>query len=635
MQGILERQDRDIIEDKKTNKKRIEWIDWIRAIGIFLVVLGHGIGNDNDAPELRLWIYSFHIPLFFIISGMVFNADRYSSLKDCVKAKARNLVVPYFFINIFTIPFWYLYYNIFNIKVFNIIDIIKAMLIGHTEIASPINGPTWFLLTLFLSEVLFYIIYKIVNGNNLYLANASVLLILVGYVESITSRKLYMFWHIATVPIACGLMIIGYLALKYIIENEEKLKKIKITVPIIFLIIGVYISIYVNDNVSMHTNKYNSIILTFSSIFFTITGIVLIMMKLKKARILSFIGKTTMIMLAIHKPVQLVEQELIPNLKGFFMISVTSIVTFIALLPIVYLIEKFMPFLVGDLKRYSKNGKKVIYALLIIILLSFTGVHIVERLNLYKYKISILKEDYIAHALGGINDDKNTNSRDALENSYSKGIKLFEVDISLTSDEELVCINGWSKDVYNETLEIEYNKENAVMSYEQFMNTKIKGKYTTMSFKDLIEFMKVHDDIYVMIDIGNQKKKKTKNIYEKIVQESNNDSKILNRLVINGSTTDMIKAVKEVYDFKIINLYWPSKADRKDKKIDTKEEFIEYCKKNEISSLSTSLKTYKKEKDTIEYFKKKGLIVYVFTENDENEAKDILKDVDVVGTDFI
>ena len=576
------------------------------------------------------------MPLFFMVSGMTLKPTKYDNTKAFIVDKFKKLIIPYLFINLFTLPFYYIYSTYMANTDFNIFNIIKGIVIGNNDILTLISGPSWFILTLFLAEVLFYILYNFYNGDKRHLFTASIILIIIGYVEGITSRKILMPWHINTVPVACACIIIGYIAFSYIYENEERIKKTKMVYPIVLLIVGAYIAVGVNGKVSFGGNNYKSIILTYSSLVCTISGLILMLMKINQCKLLSFIGRNSLIILAIHKPIIDIIRYFHPAFKEISNEStIIGIIMFIGLLPITWLIEKFMPFLVGDLKRYSKNGKKVIYALLIIILLSFTGVHIVERLNLYKYKISILKEDYIAHALGGINNDKNTNSRDALENSYSKGIKLFEVDISLTSDEELVCINGWSKDVYNETLEIEYNKENAVMSYEQFMNTKIKGKYTTMSFKDLIEFMKVHDDIYVMIDIGNQKKKKTKNIYEKIVQESNNDSKILNRLVINGSTTDMIKAVKEVYDFKIINLYWPSKADRKDKKIDTKEEFIEYCKENEISSLSTSLKTYKKEKDTIEYFKKKGVIVYVFTENDENEAKDILKDVDVVGTDFI
>ncbi len=46
--------------------KRIEWVDIARGIGIILVILGHiGIGKVGK------FIYSFHIPLFFFLSGFL------------------------------------------------------------------------------------------------------------------------------------------------------------------------------------------------------------------------------------------------------------------------------------------------------------------------------------------------------------------------------------------------------------------------------------------------------------------------------------------------------------------------------------------------------------------------------------
>ena len=45
--------------------ERYTWIDCIKGIGIFLVVLGH-IYKDNYIGQ---WIYSFHMPLFFMLSG--------------------------------------------------------------------------------------------------------------------------------------------------------------------------------------------------------------------------------------------------------------------------------------------------------------------------------------------------------------------------------------------------------------------------------------------------------------------------------------------------------------------------------------------------------------------------------------
>ena len=614
--------------------KRIDWIDWLKAIGIFLVSLGH----SNCVPNLRKYIYSFHMPLFFIASGMTLKPEKYDNIKSFIIDKSKKLLLPYLFINIFTLPFYYIYCNYMAIKDFNIFNIIKGIVIGNDDIITLISGPSWLILTLFLAEVLFYILYKLYNGDKKHLFNASIILIIIGYVEGITSRKILMPWHINTVPVACACTIIGYLM--YNIYREKRAlwqsKKINYIYSIILIIIGAYISVYVNGKVSFGGNNYKSIILTYASLFSTITGLILILMKIKKAKLLSFIGRNSLIILAIHKPIIYIIRYFVPSFKeASWNSTIIGVIMFIGMIPLTWLIEKFMPFLVGNLKRYNKKGKIVIYSVLIIILLSSTGITIAEKWYLYKYKINILKQDYIAHALGGIEGNQYTNSKEAIENSYSKGIKIYEADVRLTSDEKLVLVHGWSEENYNNNLGVSYNKENAIMSYDKFMNTKIKEKYTTMAYKDLVDFMRLHNDVYVMIDIGNQNYEKTKSIYEKIVSDSNNDSKILNRLIVGGHTTNMIKAVKDVYDFQIINLYWPSKDKRKDSKIDTKEEFVKYCREKGISGLSTSTETYKEEKEIIEYFKKNGLIVCVFTENDDKKKKDILKNVDLIGVDFI
>lgn len=45
--------------------ERIVWIDWAKSICIFLMVVGHWTQNDN----VLLFIYSFHMPALFIVSG--------------------------------------------------------------------------------------------------------------------------------------------------------------------------------------------------------------------------------------------------------------------------------------------------------------------------------------------------------------------------------------------------------------------------------------------------------------------------------------------------------------------------------------------------------------------------------------
>ena len=53
------------------SSKRLNYLDYAKGIGILLVVLGH-IYNNNT----KLWIYSFHMPLFFIISGYLLEYNK-------------------------------------------------------------------------------------------------------------------------------------------------------------------------------------------------------------------------------------------------------------------------------------------------------------------------------------------------------------------------------------------------------------------------------------------------------------------------------------------------------------------------------------------------------------------------------
>lgn len=85
-------------------KKQIDFIDTARGIGIFLVVLGHCITKDMAQRSMvlfyiRLFIYTIHMPLFFVISGWLFenNKDRYlqKSTGTYIKSKFKAFMIPY------------------------------------------------------------------------------------------------------------------------------------------------------------------------------------------------------------------------------------------------------------------------------------------------------------------------------------------------------------------------------------------------------------------------------------------------------------------------------------------------------------------------------------------------------------
>ena len=88
----------------KTGKKdRINWIDFAKGIGIFLVVLGHtnrGIHAANlmDTPQFQTvdkWIYSFHMPLFFFLSGIFAERLQKLNIGDFLFNRFSVLIAPY------------------------------------------------------------------------------------------------------------------------------------------------------------------------------------------------------------------------------------------------------------------------------------------------------------------------------------------------------------------------------------------------------------------------------------------------------------------------------------------------------------------------------------------------------------
>jgi fucose 4-O-acetylase-like acetyltransferase len=72
---------------------RIDWIDRAKGYGIVLILLGH-----IPTPYITEYAYIFHVPLFFFISGYLFNNK--SPFKTFLLKKVKGLLIPYFFLGI-------------------------------------------------------------------------------------------------------------------------------------------------------------------------------------------------------------------------------------------------------------------------------------------------------------------------------------------------------------------------------------------------------------------------------------------------------------------------------------------------------------------------------------------------------
>lgn len=81
-------------EYKEKEQRRITYIDCAKGIGILLVVVGHHL---QDSEGVIQWIHSFHMPLFFIITGyLLAQQNRQTSVKAAIISGAKKLMYPYY-----------------------------------------------------------------------------------------------------------------------------------------------------------------------------------------------------------------------------------------------------------------------------------------------------------------------------------------------------------------------------------------------------------------------------------------------------------------------------------------------------------------------------------------------------------
>jgi fucose 4-O-acetylase-like acetyltransferase len=83
---------------------RVAWIDYAKAFGITLVVLGHVNSGLLKTPDLVMsdglklintFLYSFHMPLFFVLAGFVVFLRKKGTLREVVRDAVLAVAVPY------------------------------------------------------------------------------------------------------------------------------------------------------------------------------------------------------------------------------------------------------------------------------------------------------------------------------------------------------------------------------------------------------------------------------------------------------------------------------------------------------------------------------------------------------------
>jgi len=164
--------------------QRISWVDNAKALGIIAVFYGHIVekifmtyGIPTAGLQYKL-IYSFHMPLFFLLSGYLVKETQHRNLFMFMKNKFMTRIVPFFFFNILAMPFYLIIEKLANQD----IDINQFQAFLYLLTGRPTFNPiTWFLACLFSVEVINYFLYPFLRKSRIVLCMAMVLFYIMGW----------------------------------------------------------------------------------------------------------------------------------------------------------------------------------------------------------------------------------------------------------------------------------------------------------------------------------------------------------------------------------------------------------------------------------------------------------------------
>ena len=314
--------------------KRINYLDYIKGFTILLVVLGHIYSADNP---IKIWIYSFHMPLFFIVSGFL-STNKRLDIITTIKKKFKSIVIPYILFGIV--------FLIFRAKLNMGVQLNLESFIFSLLTSSSL-GALWFLPALFIIEIIFALLNKS-KLNDIFKILITIILFLIGLKGNVYYSNLYLIVIYRSL-VGFGFFMLGNYTFKYV-------KKLEVSYIIVFFMFILSINIALkNGCVDLWGLIFNNKKLYIIGSVIGSLSIVLLFKKLgdkfDNIKILSYFGFNSLIVMSTHQMLLDVINK-INGIKyyetkpGFFIfIGIMIIEIFI-----IYIINRYFPFMIGRFK---------------------------------------------------------------------------------------------------------------------------------------------------------------------------------------------------------------------------------------------------------------------------------------------
>ena len=290
--------------------KRVEYIDIAKGIGILLVVMGH---NDFGlvSPFFYKFIYAFHMPLFFFVSGMFFKAD--VPFLVLVRRRFNSLLKPYLviilIIYVMTLSFTKVNFDMATVRVF------KALYAtGHYIDWVQL----WFLPHLFALNIFAFGFYAVLRRSQqnwlrwVLLAIIQIIgVIIIGRFWPFTLNILGRQFTLFGLPLSIDLVLVSGFFFVLGCEVNKVVPEELFAKPLTLIASGVALLsmvIFLPQTIDFNTRSFESPVINTLEALLGIIFILAISKQIEKITRLSaifrYVGQASLIILIFHVPIQ-------------------------------------------------------------------------------------------------------------------------------------------------------------------------------------------------------------------------------------------------------------------------------------------------------------------------------------------
>jgi fucose 4-O-acetylase-like acetyltransferase len=287
--------------------QRFDYLDIAKGIGVLLVLFGHLLQYGG---KVSTFIFSFHMPLFYIISGMCFNPEKDSSFESFVIRRFKSLVIPYFLYCIvglvFTCAIPGMMTDGMSIDaIANDVFYLAAPNIFHV-------GQIWFLIDLFFVEIFGFTLNKLVfSKSNKKIVSVITILLLIYCGANTTWVSVRYFvlgrfpWMLDTAITATVFYVVGFLIRRWgVAKTLKRCNKALLSIFAIVLYgLLAHISINYLGWVNIANLMFNNLFLYYTCAFIGALATICIseaICGLTVTKPLKILGRNSLFLFSIH-----------------------------------------------------------------------------------------------------------------------------------------------------------------------------------------------------------------------------------------------------------------------------------------------------------------------------------------------